>query len=108
MAYFQGARYQRGSGLGSVLGGLVRSAVPMIKPVLKTMGREALKGGVNVLNDVLRGDNLQRAAKRRLLEGSGRVLKMARGRVAPTTTTKKKKPAIKRRRKAGKASDIFR
>ena len=51
MNVFQGARGQRGHGLGSVLSGLFRSALPMIK----NMGKQALQTGLNVATDVVQG-----------------------------------------------------
>ena len=56
MNVFQGARGQRGHGIGSVLSGLFRSALPMIK----NFGKQALQTGINVATDVVRGQFLQR------------------------------------------------
>ena len=43
LPYFAGARFQRGHGLGSVLGGMLRSAMPIIKRGAVALGRGALK-----------------------------------------------------------------
>ena len=55
MNVFQGARGQRGHGLGSMLSGLFRSALPMIK----NFGRNALQTGLNVATDVVEGTNFR-------------------------------------------------
>ena len=61
LPYFQGRHYQQGFGIGSVLAGLFRSAIPLIKktalPILKksakVLGKEALSAGSNILKDVV-------------------------------------------------------
>jgi hypothetical protein len=58
---FAGRRYQRGHGLGSIFGGLFKAAMPLLKKGAKTLGREALKTGLNIAGDVYKeeisGDN---------------------------------------------------
>jgi hypothetical protein len=49
---FAGRRYQRGHGLGSIFGGLFKAAIPLLKKGAKTLGREALKTGLNIVGDV--------------------------------------------------------
>ena len=70
---FTGARTQRGYGLGGILGGLFRSAMPLIKRGAKALGREALRTGVGIAQDALDGKNVKKAAKSRLLH-AGRNL----------------------------------
>ena len=52
---FQGDRFQRGTGIGSVLGGMVRSVAPIAKVALKNAGRAALKAGVQTVHDAVKG-----------------------------------------------------
>ena len=66
---FVGSRGQRGHGLGSILSGLFRSALPMIRRGLATFGKHALKTGLEIANDVVAGDTLKDSAKRRVPEG---------------------------------------
>ena len=63
LPYFAGAPYQRGHGLGSLFGGLLRSAMPLIKRGAVALGKGALKTGVRIADDVLSGQSLKRAAK---------------------------------------------
>jgi hypothetical protein len=48
LGVFAGRRYQRGHGLGSIFGGLFKAAMPLLKKGAKTLGREALKTGLNI------------------------------------------------------------
>lgn len=64
---FQGSRGQRGHGLGSVLSGLFRSAVPMIKRGLATFGKHALKTGLEIAGDVAEGKSFKDSARERIV-----------------------------------------
>ena len=99
----------RGKGIGSVLSGLFRAAVPLLKKGGKALLKEGLTSGMQVANDVLAGQNIKTAVKKRVQGGSRRLLKRAIGQFnAPPG-----EPAVKRirRRKVIKKSkgrrDIF-
>jgi len=48
--YYVGTQNQRGHGLGSIFGGLVRSAIPLIK----SLGKKGLRAGAKAIgNEVL-------------------------------------------------------
>src|SRR2546425_8746705 len=64
---FQGSRGQRGHGLGSMLSGLFRSAVPMIKRGLATFGKHALKTGLEIAGDVADGKSFRDSARDRIV-----------------------------------------
>ena len=126
---FSGSRNQKGHGLGSLLGGLFRKALPMIKKGLATFGKHALKTGLEIANDVVAGDTLKNSAKRRVPEGikrfatrenfinqsgtgSGPLRKRRRKTIRNKSTTKlhRKKKTKKRRNnnnKRKKYKDIF-
>ena len=68
MNVFQGARGQRGHdrhGLGSVLSGLIRSALPM----LKNFGKQALQTGINVATDVVQGSSFEDSLRKHVPDG---------------------------------------
>ena len=65
LPYFAGARVQRGHGFGSLFGGLLRSVAPLIKRGALALGNRALKTGAQIAGDVLSGENIRTAAKRR-------------------------------------------
>ena len=52
---FYGALGQRGHGLGSMISGFFRRAFPFIFSGAKALGKQALKTGVNIANDVIDG-----------------------------------------------------
>ena len=62
---FVGSRFQRGSGIGSYLGGLFRKALPYLGKGLRAIGREFLSGGIGVLNDLDDKVNLKESVKNR-------------------------------------------
>ena len=65
MNVFHGARGQRGHGLGSVLSGLFRSALPMIKNI----GKQALQTGINVATDVVQGNTFKDSLRKHVPVG---------------------------------------
>lgn len=74
---FVGARTQKGHGIGSILGGLFRSAVPLIKKGVSTLGKQALRSGVEFAGDLLQGKSAREAAVERSKEAAGNLLNKA-------------------------------
>ena len=62
---FYGARTLRGHGLGSILGGLFRRALPFLSSGEKILGQQAM----NVDSDMIDRKSFQDSAKSRLKEG---------------------------------------
>ena len=64
---FRGSPYQRGAGFVSVFRRIFRWIVPIIKehalPVVKSVGKEALKTAVNIATDTLDGKDFKTSAK---------------------------------------------
>ena len=69
LPYFAGAPYQRGYGLCSLFGGL------LLKRGAVALGKGALKTGVRIADDVLSGQSIKRAAKRRVTD-TGKTMVM--------------------------------
>lgn len=126
---FVGSPHQRGHGIGSFLGGLFRRALPLLQRGARAVGKEALRTGMNILDDVGTNnvpfkqslkhrfqesrDNLKRKADEKLeklMEGGG-YKKVARrrkkqskvGRKQRRTPAKKKK-TVKRKSNKRKIS----
>ena len=78
---FIGGTSLRGRGLGSLLSGLVRSAVPLLKSGGKVLLKEGAKTGMQLAQDVLSGQNLKSATKQRAQEAGKRLFHQAVGRV---------------------------
>ena len=68
---FHGARFQRGYGLGSIFKGLFRWAMPHLQQGAKMLGKRALQTGVQVAQDVLGGENVKTATKKRAKQALG-------------------------------------
>ena len=72
---FAGSSFQRGRGIGSWLGGLIRRILPYVRSGAKTVGKETLRAGMKVIDDVANnGVNFKESIKSRAGE-SGRLLK---------------------------------
>ena len=99
MAFYVGARHQRGFGLGGVFGSLLRAAVPTLKTVGKKALRSGLEAGVGIASDALQGKNIKAAAKQRVTQAAAKAI--ARGIKGPSTTRQPQKR--KRQPKKGPA-----
>ena len=64
MSVFQGARMQRGHGLGSFLSGLFRNAWPLIQTGAKAFGKQFLRTGLQIANDVADGQELKESEQK--------------------------------------------
>ena len=74
MPVYQGSLGQRGHGLGSMISGWFRNALPIIKRGLAFFGKQALKTGLEVANDVAEGGTFADSARRRLPDGINRFV----------------------------------
>ena len=76
MPVFNGSRYQRGMGLGSMFKSFFRwiapivktHAVPVIKDAAKFVGTEAIKTAANITSDAIDGKNFNESIKERAKE----------------------------------------
>ena len=75
--WFKGSPHQRGHGVGSFLGGLFRTALPLLKKGALTAGRELLNSGVNMLTDLDTGVSFKESAKKRLNESVNNLKRKA-------------------------------
>ena len=105
---FQGSRGQRGHGFGSVLSGLFRSAMPM----LKRIGKQALTTGAYIASDMLGGKKFNESARARVREGinsflpSDNDISEQSGAGRRRRVSKRKRVSNKRKRVKGRL-DIF-
>lgn len=77
-AIYRGAAYQKGHGIGSFLGSLFRSVLPLLKSGAKAIGRETLKAGVNMFDDISHNQNFKEAFQNRAKEAGENLKKRAR------------------------------
>ena len=103
--------FQRGHGLGSLFGSLLRSAMPLIKRSAVALGKGALKTGVRIAGDVLSGQNIKTAAKRRVTDAVMSSIRAPPGKRIKRAAAKATFTAVKRRRKkrtsTKRTADIF-
>ena len=78
---FMGGRTMRGRGLGSLLGGIGRTLIPLLKSGGKALLKEGARTGMQVAQDVLSGQNLKSAMKQRAKQAGKRLFHQAVGRV---------------------------
>ena len=65
--FYHGPMLQRGYGLGSIFKNVARNVMPSLKEI----GKSALTTGLEVLQDMAKGENIKSAAKKRLKKLSG-------------------------------------
>ena len=74
---FVGSRHMKGHGIGNVLSGLVRMAVPILKKTGKAVLREGVRTGIGILDDVTRGANIKKSLKNRAQQSGNRLIQNA-------------------------------
>ena len=101
MPVFRGATMQRGYGLGGMLKGLFKSAVPLLKQSGKLFGKRALQSGINIAQNVMKGNHLKNA--------STTELKRITKQIKPSSRSGKKKLSTMHKKKSkGRPTIIFR
>jgi len=94
---FAGRRFQRGHGLGSILGGFIRrSVLPFFKTNAKSMLKNAAKTGVEVASDIIDGRTFSDSVKDRMPTGIKRNVEEIAFQCTPA---KQRKPTPRRRRR---------
>ena len=94
LPYFTGARVQRGHGFGSLFSGLLRSVAPLIKRGALALGKRALTTGAQIAGDVVSGQNIKKATKRRATAAGRALMSSLR---TPPPTKRIKRTAARRR-----------
>ena len=76
--FYAGSSFQKGYGIGSWLGGLFRTVLPILRSGAVAVGKEAARAGSHVLADVASGENLKGSAKKHLEEAMGNLVNKAK------------------------------
>lgn len=74
---YKGVSHQRGHGIGSFLGGLFRSVLPLISNGAKAIGKEALNAGVGLFSDIVSAKPLDESVKYRFKEATSNLKRKA-------------------------------
>ena len=90
---FKGAARQGGFDIGCILKRLTRTFVLVVKKSLLSMGKQVLQSGVQVLDEISRGEDGKVAIKRRAAEEAKKMGKRRINR-APTRKTTSRKQSI--------------
>lgn len=119
---FVAPRYQSGKGFGSILGGLLRMISPVTRsiirsPVIRSIGntikKEALKSGIGVANDLVKGRNFKNSIKTRGKKAGKKIMKKSASRINKKIQTgrgKKQKhgrPHKTKHRQRGRGVGVF-
>ncbi len=76
-APFKGYSFQRGSGIGNVFSGLLRTILPIAKSAGKAVGKQALRSGVDIASDVLGGRDPGEAVMAHSRAGAAKLVRKA-------------------------------
>ena len=108
--FYQGRRYQKGHGLGNILGSLFRAALPVLKKTAVGVGKDLLRTtvrqGGKLVKDVARGNSFKQSLKKRTIEGGEHLINK---RIKARKTQRRPVRRIRRTRslKPQTHSDIF-
>lgn len=114
---FIGGRNIRGRGLGSLLGGIGRSLIPLLKSGGKALLKEGARTGMQVAQDVLSGQRVKSAIKQRAKQAGKRLIEQAVGRASPPgqparkriklSNSRRSRQKTSTKRKRRQPADIF-
>ena len=105
----------RGSGVGSVLSGLFRAAIPLLKKGGRALLNEGLSSGLQVAQNVIEGQNFKKAVKQQTKKAGKRLLKRTIGHFnpSPRAVAPPGEPFVKRikkmsrKKRTNRSRDIF-
>lgn len=100
--FYAGSSYQKGHGIGSWLGGLFRTILPVLRSGASAVGKEAARAGSAVLADVASGQNFRGSVNKRVGEAAGNLANQAKRKADSMAGS----GAIKRRKTASKAHNV--
>ena len=80
---YEGAPHQRGSGIGSFLGGVFQYVLPLLKRGATAVSKEALSSGMNIMSDDTdRNTSLNEAFNSRIRESGQNMKRKAEQKLA--------------------------
>lgn len=74
---YKGVPHQRGNGIGSFLGGLFRSVLPLLTSGARVVGKEALNAGIGLLSDIASARPLKQSLQSRLKDVNSNLKRKA-------------------------------
>lgn len=74
---YKGVPFQRGHGIGSFLGGLFRSVIPLLSSGFRAVGKETLDAGIGLLSDMVNSRPMESSIKSRFKDASANLKRKA-------------------------------
>lgn len=74
---YKGTTHQRGHGIGSFLGGLFRSILPLLSNGTRVVAKEALNAGVGLLSDMVQAKPLNESVQERFKKATSNLKRKA-------------------------------
>jgi hypothetical protein len=99
---FRGRQFQRGHGLGNILGSLFKKILPAATKVGKTVGKELLKTSAHVASDALAGRDLVESLEQRSKQGASKLLTKGLKHIEKSPTTTASSVVTKQKKLKGK------
>ena len=75
--FYAGVKRQYGYGLGGLFSKLGRYVIPFLKPVAKTIGKQVVRSGSLLADDILNGQSPKLAFKKNLKQGAKELFEKA-------------------------------
>ena len=104
--FYAGVKRQQGYGLGGLLAKLGRFVLPILKPVAKSIRKQAIRSGVQMAGDILDGQNPKQAFKQNLKQGTKKLFQKV-VKKKPVKRKRKAKRVISSKTKRSRQQDIF-
>jgi hypothetical protein len=102
---FQKRNGQRGRGIASIFGSLIKRALPFLSTATKNIGKAALKTGVNVVSDTMAGQRFQDSLQNRLKETGGELKRQAVSKLSNVMTSQTGSGRKRRKTKQAKGPE---
>ena len=99
---FRGVSVQRGHGIGNLLNAAFRAVTPVIKSAGKSILKQGVSTGANILNDVLGGESLKASAKRRAVQGGQTLVNNALSSMVGRAGSRRKRVGLSGQKRRGR------
>jgi hypothetical protein len=102
--FYTGLPWQKGYGIGGLLGSLARRFIPLLKPLAKSAGKKLLRAGTSIVSDLIDGQPVSKTVGKNLLNAGSSIVNS----LISENSTKKKNNRKYTRTKRPKISNIKR
>ena len=103
---FKGGARQHAYGIGNIFKGLTRTFAPVVNKGLFHLGKQVIESGVQILDDISRGEDVKVTIKRRTIEGAKKMGKKSINRPPARKTVSRKQTFTGTRHTANKMKRV--